>query len=126
MLAAARWSKLKLSPGWNDAQILAAFGFTHATAADSEQGVDGTQATYHVGKTRITIVRSASTGLVIRINRGRYAGYWLVEPLLLRSKLAHIGKVRNGSIVLKNSTPVPGGNRGSVTRLLRTAAMTRT
>ena len=79
-LAAAMRSKVKLSPEWNDAQILSAFGFADATAAHSEQGVDGTQATYHAGKTMITIVRSASTGLVIRINRGRHAGYWIVEP----------------------------------------------
>ena len=79
-LAAAMRSKVKLSPGWNDPQILAAFGFNDATAARGEQGVDGTQATYHAGKTMISIVRSASTGLVIRINRGRYAGYWMVEP----------------------------------------------
>jgi hypothetical protein len=79
-LAAAMRSKIKLSPDWNDAEILAAFGFTHPTAADNEQGVDGTQATYRVGKTSITIVRSASTGLVIMINRGRHAGYWIVEP----------------------------------------------
>lgn len=79
-LAAATRSKVKLASDWNDGQILAAFGFTQATAADSEQGIDGTQAAYRVGKTSISIVRSASTGLVIRINRGRYAGYWIVEP----------------------------------------------
>jgi hypothetical protein len=80
MVAAAKRSKVKLSPEWNDAQILRAFGLTHATAADSKQGVDGSQAAYHMGKTSITIVRSASSGLVIRINRGRYAGYWIVAP----------------------------------------------
>lgn len=79
-LAAAMRSKVKLASDWNDGQILAAFGFTQATAADSEQGIDGTQAAYHMGKTSISIVRSASTGLVISINRGPYAGHWIVEP----------------------------------------------
>jgi hypothetical protein len=79
-LAASMRPKIKLLPEWNDARILAALGFTDATAAHGEQGVDGTEATYHAGKTMITIVRSASTGLVIRINRGRHAGYWIVEP----------------------------------------------
>jgi hypothetical protein len=80
VLAVAMRSKVKLSPEWNDAQILSAFGFTNATAANGEQGIDGIQATYHAGKTMITIVRSVSTGLVIRITRGRHAGYWIVEP----------------------------------------------
>jgi hypothetical protein len=73
-------SHITLSPEWDDVRILAAFGFMHAIADDTVPGADGAQANYHVGKTRISIVRSASTGLVVGINDGRYAGDWMVGP----------------------------------------------
>jgi hypothetical protein len=79
-VAAAMRSHVTLSPDWGDARILAAFGFTHAKADDAVQGADGTQANYHVRKTRISIVRSVSTGLVVRVSHGRYVGDWIVEP----------------------------------------------
>lgn len=68
-----------LSQEWSDARIIAAFGLTHAIADGAVQGPDGTQKTYRVRKNKISILRSVSTGLVIRVNRGHYAGYWIVD-----------------------------------------------
>jgi len=80
-VSAAMRGNVTLSPNWEDTQILAEFDLASATPDhDSSHGVDGRQASYHASKTKLTIVRSASTGLAIRVSRGRYAGAWLVEP----------------------------------------------
>jgi len=73
-------SHVTLSPEWDDTRILAAFGFTHAKVDGDTRGADGNQVDYHVGKNKVDIVRSASTGMVFRVSDGRYAGYWFVEP----------------------------------------------
>ena len=69
-----------LSPDWDDTRILTAFGFTHAIVAGGVRGADGSQVDYQTGKTKVTITRSASTGIVVSVKGGRYAGNWIVEP----------------------------------------------
>ena len=80
-VAVAMRTNVTLSPNWDDSRILAAFGFSSAVAdRNSTPGIDGSQVSYRVGKAKIHIVRSYSTGLVVTINNGRYSGAWLVEP----------------------------------------------
>jgi len=79
-VAAAMRTAVTLWSKWEDSRILAAFGFTKAVAdRDTVHGVDGRQLSYHVGKTKVTIVRSYSSGMVVTVSNGRYAGAWLVD-----------------------------------------------
>jgi hypothetical protein len=77
-VAAAMRANVILSPNWNDARILAAFGLATAIPdRDIVHGADGSQVNYHAGKTEIHITRSASTGLAVTVGgRGPYAGIW--------------------------------------------------